>query len=285
MDWLTKDYGAPPNLQNGKAANEDEYWSKQMQDEEDAQAAFEPSTTLHRSPVKKNNPYLEPPAEPRKPAAKPTTEENEEPSTPTHSNSRPTEQQHKETSEETEINEVIEVAVKPSHMSSMKTLWKTAIGIIKRTKAKLGTQKTKKEIMAEFDEIVTFMEAVHAIEDEMTNVKHELQDIKKTAENSGKAIKDSEKTTKCNWAAIMVTPKHPPPAPTSGLTSGKLIRKPNKNKPNAVSKTLSSRLLSLLREHPEPHKAKLQLTITWKSRKDCKQQSKRHSAWKRHRHS
>jgi hypothetical protein len=94
----------------------------------------------------------------------------------------------------------------------MKTLWKMAIGMIKHAKAKLGTQKTKKETMAEFDEIATFMEAVHAIEDEMTNVKHELQSIKKTVENSEQAIKDSEKTTKCNWAAIVATPKAATPS-------------------------------------------------------------------------
>jgi hypothetical protein len=58
----------------------------------------------------------------------------------------------------------------------MKTLWETAIGMIKPTKAKLGTQKPKKEIIAEFDEIVTFVEAVHTIEGEMLNVKHELED-------------------------------------------------------------------------------------------------------------
>ena len=82
------------------------------------------------------------------------TEDDDEPSTPTRPNARTTEQLHKETPENIETNEIIEVAVEPGPARSpMKTLWKTAIGMIKRAKTKLGTPKTKKEkeTMAEFE--------------------------------------------------------------------------------------------------------------------------------------
>jgi hypothetical protein len=193
-------------------------WGGQTQNEDDEQAVFGDSAMTFRTPAKKRNTTnTELQAAPRKPTAKSTTEENDESGTTTRPNARPTEQQHEQTPEDTEINEIIEVAAEPGPARSpMKTLWKTAIGMVKRAKAKLGTQKTKKEIMAEFDEIVTFMEAVHAIEDEMTNVKHELQDIKKTVENSEKVIRDSENTTKRNWAAIVTTQKTPTPSVNLG---------------------------------------------------------------------
>jgi hypothetical protein len=69
----------------------------------------------------------------------------------------------------------------------MKTLLKTAIGMIKRAKTKLSSHKTnggpkdvKEAVMQDFSDIVAFMEAMHEIEDQMSNVKHELQEIKQT---------------------------------------------------------------------------------------------------------
>lgn len=106
-------------------------WGERTQNEEDEQAAFEASAMTLRTPAKKRNtPNTELQAAPRKPAAKPMTEENDEPNTPTRSNTRHTEQQLGGTHEDTEINEMIEVAVEPGPVRSpMKTLWKTAIRV------------------------------------------------------------------------------------------------------------------------------------------------------------
>jgi hypothetical protein len=65
--------------------------------------------------------------------------------------------------------------------SPMKTLLKTAIGMIKHAKTKLISQKTngalkdvKEAVMQDFGDIITFMKAMYDIEDRMSNVKHEL---------------------------------------------------------------------------------------------------------------
>jgi poly-D-alanine transfer protein DltD len=88
--------------------------SERTQNEEDKQAAFEALAMTRRTPAKKRNtPNTELQAAPREPAAKPMTEENDEPSTPTRSNTRHIEPQLGETPEDTEINEMIEVAVEP----------------------------------------------------------------------------------------------------------------------------------------------------------------------------
>lgn len=87
--------------------------------------------------------------------------------------------------------------------------------MMKRTKSKLKSQNTSgspKEVRAsvlqEFDEIVAFMEAIHEIENQIANVKHELQDIKQT-------LKNSEKATKRAWEAVPEAVKTPATFPNT----------------------------------------------------------------------
>jgi hypothetical protein len=150
---------------------------------------------------------LEIQAAPRKPAAKTTMEETatmeetEELSTPTCSSTTLTEQQPEEV-----IDTVEKVPDDPSPASrSMKTLIQTASGMVKRAKYRPQTRQSsggpaiiKTAVLKDFDEIITFMDAVYAIQDEMVNIKPELIDIKET-------VKHSEKAAKRNWATLAAT--------------------------------------------------------------------------------
>jgi hypothetical protein len=73
----------------------------------------------------------------------------------------------------------------------MKTLLRMAIGMIKRTKDKLSTQNTtgkplevKNKVMAEFDKIITYIEALHKVENHLSCVEDKLKDIKQTAKET-----------------------------------------------------------------------------------------------------
>src|SRR5579859_1671524 len=187
----------------------EEDWSQQMQEEEDERHAFSDSVKVPRTPAKKHDsPSAEIHAAPRKPAAKARAEESEEPSTPTRATSSSSTQQGDEI---TETVEIVKHADETSPAKKpMKTLLKVAIGMVKRAQSKLSAQRThgapsdvKNEVMAHFEEIVEFMEAIRAVEDEMTSVKRVLQDIKQT-------IKASEKAAERSWVAIAATPKATP---------------------------------------------------------------------------
>lgn len=58
----TTEYGAPPNLRSGRAAKENERWSNQIQNEEEARTVFEPSVTLQRSLVQETEPATRTPS-------------------------------------------------------------------------------------------------------------------------------------------------------------------------------------------------------------------------------
>lgn len=204
MDQSTKDYAAPPKLRSGRASRENEDWDDQMQAEEEVRALFEPGVTLPRSPIKKRNPPPEPPPAPRKPPTKPMARVNEEPSSPTRTIARPTAHENGEHTKNPE-----------KASNPIKTLIQTAIGMMKRTKTRLRSQNTsgasrevRDVVLQEVDEIVAFMEAIHEIEDQMANVKHELQDIKQT-------MKNSEKPTKRAWDAIPAAVKTPATFPNT----------------------------------------------------------------------
>jgi hypothetical protein len=173
-----------------------------MQDEEEARQAFKPSGMTTRSPKKKAvAPSLRIPAAPKKSTVRSTIEENDEPSTPCPKPAaKPV--------ETASMNDVLEPASNP-----MKTLMQTAISMIKRSRNKLSTQNKsvglRDEVLGELDEVINFMEAVHAIEDNMTNVKRELKEVKETVIEAAKAAKETAKTAPHTWAAAAAKPRAP----------------------------------------------------------------------------
>ena len=205
----------------------DEEWNEQMQAEEDARAAFNDSGITVRTPAKKHNtPNLGLQAAPRKPAVKPMTEEREEPTTPTHTASdtstKPIKQQNQENM--ATANEPQQTLPGSTMMidsynrnSPTKTLFDTALEMIKRTQAKLhptninssGTvpRKVGEEVFRELGDIVTIMQSIHQIEDQMTSVKDELQSIKQSMTASEKAVTRTEEAAKRTWAAVTAPPR------------------------------------------------------------------------------
>jgi hypothetical protein len=191
---------------SGMSTNSDQEWAEQMLALNSKNAAFKSLAMTPRSTAKKHNTLItELQAVPRKTTARTMMEDTEEPTTPTHHNTRPTE---KEKWEVTEIIDDMPNELSPA-TNSMRGILQIVITMIKCAKDRVANQKShvKKEVIADYDEIVTFMGVIHAIEDEMTNVKHELQDIKQTVKAS---IKASEKATECNWVAIAEILKAPP---------------------------------------------------------------------------
>ena len=184
MDVPTENNGAPPDRRRARMATEDEQRSKSIKDKDEEQTGFEPTVTLQRSPVKQP---LKPPAAPKKPATKPMPSESDsEPGSPTPITVRPTIQV---------LNEPTTTLKK--QRKAINTLLQTATDMVKQAKAKLKTQNTtsgskevRDTVLQQLDRIVIFMEAIYDIEDQMTNVKTELHEIRET-------LKMLEKTTRC----------------------------------------------------------------------------------------
>ena len=181
-----------------------EDWSDQMQAEEEARKArdvFKSSTMMLRSPRKR---IMAPtPPAPKKSKARLTieeTEENDEPSTPTRSSPRPA-------AKPVETYSTNDTPEPPSNPSKM--LLQTAIGMIKRSRDKLVARKTsallRDEVVPELDDVISFMEAIQAIEDNMAIVKRELKEVKETIIETAKAAKTAPNA----WATIAAMPRAP----------------------------------------------------------------------------
>jgi hypothetical protein len=172
-------------------------WVDQMQAEEDA---FKQMTIMSRSPRKQTETPI--PTVPKKSNAKLTieeTKENDEPSTPT----RPSARQTAKPAETSSANDAPESPSDPS-----KTLLQTAIGT-KRSKDKLAARKSsaslRDEVVPELDDVISYMEALQAIEDNMATVKRELKEVKETIIEIAKAAKTVPNT----WATIAAMPRAP----------------------------------------------------------------------------
>jgi hypothetical protein len=178
-----------------------EDWSNQMQAEEEARKAFKSSTMMLRSPRKRSEVPI--PTAPKKLKTSLTikeTEENDEPSTPTRPSPRPD-------AKPVETPSTNDAPEPPSNPSKM--LLQTAIGMIKRSKDKLVARKPsaslRDEVVPELDDVITFMEALQAIEDNMATVKRELKEVKETIIETAKAAKTAPNA----WATIAAMPRAP----------------------------------------------------------------------------
>src|SRR5436189_590245 len=181
-----------------------EDWSDQMQAEEEAREArdaFKSSTMMLRS-SRKRIVAPTPPA-PKKSKARLTieeTEENDEPSTPTRPSPRPA-------AKPVETSSTNDAPEPPSNPSKM--LLQTAIGMIKRSRDKLVARKTsallRDEVVPELDDVISFMEAIQAIEDNMAIIRRELKEVKETIIETAKAAKTAPNA----WATVAAMPRAP----------------------------------------------------------------------------
>jgi len=181
-----------------------EDWSDQTQAEEEAREAFKSSTRMLRSPRKRIEAPI--PTTPKKSKVRPTIEEieeieeNDEPSKPTRSSPRPA-------AKPIEMSSTNDTPEPPSSPSKM--LLQTAIGMIKRSKDKLVAQKPstllRDEVVPELDDVISFMEALQAMEDNMATVKRELKEVKETIMETARAAK----TTPNTWATVAAMPRTP----------------------------------------------------------------------------
>ena len=111
------------------------------------------------------------------------------------------------------VRPTIQILNEPT--KAINTLLQTATDMVKQAKAKLKTQNTtsgskevRDTVLQQLDRIVIFMEAIYDIEDQMTNVKTELREIRET-------LKTSEKTTRRAWEAIPEAVKTPTTFPNT----------------------------------------------------------------------
>jgi hypothetical protein len=173
--------------------------SDQMQAEEEARDAFKLSTITPRSPRKRVEGPI--PTAPKKSKARLTIEEtgkNDEPSTPTRPSPSPA-------AKPVEMSSTSDAPELPSNPSKM--LLQTAIGMIKRSRDKLDARKLttslRDEVVPELDDVINFMEALQAIEDNMATVKRELKEVKETIIETAKAAKSTPNT----WATVAAMPR------------------------------------------------------------------------------
>jgi hypothetical protein len=213
-----------------------------MQAEEEERNVFKSSTIMPRSPRKRIEAPI--PTAPKKSKVRlmiEETEENDKPSTPTRPSSRPT----AKPVETPSTNDAPEPPNNPSKM-----LLQTAIGMIKRSKHKIVGQRVsatlRDEVILELDDVINFMEALQAIEDNMATVKRELKEVKETIIETAKAAKSAPNT----WATVAAMPRAP--THTVGKNSTK---RASRSKPNADKREQRSKLRSLLREPREQHKS------------------------------
>ena len=83
-----------------------------------------------------------------------------------------------------------------------------AINMLKWSRDKLTAQKKlpaaiKKELVSKLDDVISFIEAVQVIEDNMASVKCELKAVKEMIVDTAKAAKSIPNT----WATIAAMPR------------------------------------------------------------------------------
>jgi hypothetical protein len=158
----------PSTSADGKEAR-----SGQMQYRDGTQTAFSLSQMTPRTPQKQTgsqNTVIQ--AAPKKSTVKSTIEENEEneendePSTPTRPSLKPA-------TKPVEAPNTVNGSQPPSNPSKM--LLETVIGMIKRSRGKLDMNKISAaavwEVIPELDDVISFMETLQTIEDNMATVK------------------------------------------------------------------------------------------------------------------
>jgi hypothetical protein len=153
-----------------------------------------------RTPQKQVAPQIQ--AAPKKSTVRSTIEENKkdnEPSTTTHTGPRPTPQPAKTPSS---------IEAPPLSSNPSKMLLEMVIIIVKQNRDKLIVKKQisaglRNEVALKLDDIVSFMEVLQAIEDNMATVKYELREVKEIiAETARKA------QAKLNiWAMVAAVPR------------------------------------------------------------------------------